>query len=74
MSKLELEIDKIRVLCNKHKVAHLFVFGTVLTGRCQSGSDVDWLEDKALKNPFLRQSLDTIKQLIHGLRDKDLAL
>ncbi len=27
---------------------------------------VDLLEDKAIKNPFLRQSIDTTKQLIYG--------
>ena len=28
--------------------------------------DVDLLEDKAIKNPFLRQSIDSSKQLIYG--------
>ena len=28
--------------------------------------DVDLLEDKAISNPFLRQSLDLSKQLIYG--------
>jgi len=28
--------------------------------------DVDLLEDKAINNPFLRQSIDTTKQLIYG--------
>lgn len=27
---------------------------------------VDLLEDKALKNPYLRQSIDSSKQLIYG--------
>jgi hypothetical protein len=28
--------------------------------------DVDLLEDKAIKNPYLRQSIDSTKQLIYG--------
>lgn len=28
--------------------------------------DVDLLEDKAIKNPFLRQSIDSSKQLVYG--------
>ncbi len=28
--------------------------------------DVDLLEDKAIKNPYLRQSIDQSKQLIYG--------
>src|SRR5664279_1950942 len=28
--------------------------------------EVDLLEDKAIKNPFLRQSIDSSKQLIYG--------
>ncbi len=29
-------------------------------------SEVDLLEDKAIKNPYLRQSIDSSKQLIYG--------
>jgi predicted nucleotidyltransferase len=28
--------------------------------------EVDLLEDKAIKNPYLRQSIDSTKQLIYG--------
>jgi predicted nucleotidyltransferase len=28
--------------------------------------DVDLLEDKAIKNPYLRQTIDSSKQLIYG--------
>ncbi|RPJ23945.1 MAG: nucleotidyltransferase, partial [Nitrosopumilales archaeon] len=28
--------------------------------------EVDLLEDKAIKNPYLRQSIDSSKQLIYG--------
>lgn len=92
-------MDKIRALCYKHRVAKLFVFGSVLTDSFNKSSDidlivdfseidlydyadnyfdlklslekllkrqVDLLEDKAIKNPYLRQSIDSSKQMIYG--------
>jgi hypothetical protein len=92
-------IDEIRTLCNKHKVARLFVFGSVLTDNFKEKSDIDFLvdfsgvdlydyadnyfdlktslekllkrqidllEDKAIKNPYLRKSIDSTKQIIYG--------
>jgi len=91
--------ENIQDLCQKHKVAHLFVFGSVLSDRFSNASDidlvvdfkdvdlydyadnyfdfkfeleklfhrdVDLLEEKAIQNPYLRQSIDSSKQLIYG--------
>ncbi len=99
MSIVEKNLDTIRVLCNKHKVSTLFIFGSILTSKFKNSSDIDLLvdfadvdlydyadnyfdlkyslenllkreidllEDKAIKNPFLRQSIDSSKQLIYG--------
>ena len=99
MRIIDKNIDKIKILCSKHKVARLFVFGSVLTDNFKKNSDidllvdfsgvdlydyadnyfdlkksleslfkrpVDLLEDKAVKNPFLRQSIDSTKQQIYG--------
>lgn len=99
MSIIDNNIDKISALCNKHKVAKLFVFGSVLTDHFKKSSDIDFLvdfsgvdlydyadnyfdlkaslekllkrqvdllEDKAIKNPYIRQSIDASKQLIYG--------
>jgi len=99
MQIIEQNIDKIRDLCSKYKVARLFVFGSVLSGRFRKGSDLDFvvdfqdidlydyadnyfdlkfslekifkrnvdlLEDKAISNPYLRQSIDSSKQLLYG--------
>jgi predicted nucleotidyltransferase len=99
MRIIDKNIDKIRSLCNKHKVVRLFVFGSILTDKFKKTSDIDFLvdfsgvdlydyadnyfdlkkslesilnrqvdllEDKAIKNPFLRQSIDSSKQLIYG--------
>lgn len=99
MSILERNIDKIQDLCDRHKVAHLFAFGSVLTDKFRPDSDIDFivdfsdvklleyadnyfdfkyslegllkrnvdlLEDKAIRNPFLRKSIDASKMLIYG--------
>jgi predicted nucleotidyltransferase len=99
MNLVERDIERIRDLCSKHKVGRLFAFGSVLTNRFQSDSDIDFivdfagvdlydyadnyfdlkysledlfkrdvdlLEDKAINNPYLRQSIDSTKQLIYG--------
>jgi len=98
MNIIDLNIDKISDLCYKHKVARLFVFGSVLSDRFKKSSDIDFivdfreidvydyadnyfdlkfslenilkrnidlLEDKAIKNPYLRQSIDSSKQLLY---------
>jgi predicted nucleotidyltransferase len=99
MNIIDQNIEIIRDLCTRHKVARLFVFGSVLTNRLKKNSDidlivdfrdidvydyadnyfdlkfslenlfnrsVDLLEDKAISNPYLRQSIDSTKQLIYG--------
>lgn len=35
--------DKIVALCERHRVLSLYVFGSVLTPRFNSGSDIDFL-------------------------------
>ena len=99
MNIIDKNIDKIKALCNKHKVTRLFVFGSILTENFKKSSDIDLLvdfagvdlydyadnyfdfknslekllkrqidllEDKAVKNPYLRKSIDSSKQLIYG--------
>jgi predicted nucleotidyltransferase len=99
MRIIEKNMDKIRALCYKHRVAKLFVFGSILTDNFNKSSDidlivdfseidlydyadnyfdlksslekllnrqVDLLEDKAIKNPYLRQSIDSSKHMIYG--------
>lgn len=45
MRIIDKNIDKIKALCNKHKVARLFVFGSILTDNFKRSSDVDLLVD-----------------------------
>ncbi len=99
MNIVEKNIDRIRELCLKHKVANLFVFGSVLTDKFKKSSDIDFivdfkdvdlyeyadnyfdfkfsledifkrdidlLEDKAIRNPYLRKTIDSSKQLVYG--------
>jgi uncharacterized protein len=99
MKIIDKNIDRIRALCNKHKVTKLFVFGSILTDKFKKSSDIDFLvdfqgvdlydyadnyfdfkkslesllkrdvdllEDKAIRNPYLRQNIDSSKQLIYG--------
>jgi len=45
MKIIELNIGKIRELCNKHKVSKLWVFGSILTPRFNDNSDIDFSVD-----------------------------
>ena len=91
--------NQIIQLCQKHKVKHLFAFGSVLTNKFSDESDVDLLvdiklkdpikyaenyfdlkfqleyllkrkidllEERGLKNQFLKENIDNTKQLIYG--------
>lgn len=99
MNLIELNIEKIRHLCHKHKVNKLFVFGSVLKDSFTNESDidlivdfenidlneyadnyfdlkdqlesifnrpVDLLEEKGIRNPYLRKQIDFEKQLVYG--------
>ena len=99
MNLIEQNIDTIQTLCGKYKVFRLFAFGSVLTERFNTESDIDLivdfkdipveeyadnyfdlkfsledtfhrkidlLENKAIRNPYLRQSIDSTKQLVYG--------
>ncbi len=99
MNLVELNIEKIKNLCAKHKVNKLFVFGSVLKDTFTNESDidlvvdfekldlseyadnyfdlkdqlesifnrpVDLLEEKGIRNPFLRKQIDNEKRLIYG--------
>lgn len=45
MKLIEKNILKIIVLCKKHKVHKLFVFGSILTNRFNDDSDIDLVVD-----------------------------
>jgi len=99
MNLIDKNIDKIKTLCDKHKVLNLFVFGSILTDKFDKSSDIDFIvdfknidlyeyadnyfnlkfslekllkrqvdlvENKAIKNPYLRKSIDSSKQIIYG--------
>ena len=70
MSPIEKHIDSIVNLCKSHKVKSLYVFGSVLTSRFNSDSDIDLivdfeniaLEDYADNYFDLKYSLQTLLQ------------
>lgn len=99
MNPIDTKIEKIRLLCSKHKVNKLFVFGSVLKDTLNKDSDIDMvvdfsqvefndyadnyfdlkeqlesifnrpvdlLEEKGIRNPFLKKQIDFEKQLIYG--------
>ena len=45
MNIIDLNILTIKDLCNKYKVAKLFVFGSVLSEKIQKDSDIDFIVD-----------------------------
>lgn len=50
MELIDNNINKIKALCEKHKVNKLFVFGSVLTNRFNENSDIDFVVDFNKKN------------------------
>lgn len=79
MDLIEKNIEKIKMLCIKHKVNKLFVFGSILTNRFKSNSDIDFIVDFKQVELFdyadnyfdLKESLEKIfKKNIDLLEDK----
>ena len=62
---LDNYIGKIKELCEKHKVKHLFAFGSVINDKFSEESDIDLLEQKALKNPYLIENINKSKKVIY---------
>ena len=99
MSDIDNNIEKIKAICDQHKVSKLFVFGSVLTNSYKKYSDIDFvvdfkdidiynyadnyfdfkksleellnrevdlLEEKAIKNPYLKKNIESSKKLVYG--------
>ncbi|MDB5131613.1 MAG: hypothetical protein JWR02_1362 [Mucilaginibacter sp.] len=99
MKEIKDHIEQISRLCNAHDVKSLFAFGSVISDKLRTDSDidlivdidsndpieysdnyfalkfqlenilnrqVDLLEAKALKNPFLKKQIDNTKVLVYG--------
>ncbi len=99
MNFIENHNKDIQNLCKAHKVKSLYAFGSVLTDKFNSDSDVDFivdfqqldvldygdnyydlkfslenilkrnvdlLEEKAIKNPYFRKTVNQNKKLIYG--------
>jgi uncharacterized protein len=99
MNLLDKHASDITKLCESHKVKSLYAFGSVLTNRFNSESDIDLivafsniaiedyadnyfdfkfslqdilnrpidlLEEKAIKNPYFKESVNQQRELIYG--------
>lgn len=43
LKRIEKHINKLKQLCELHKVKNLFVFGSILTDDFKEGSDIDFI-------------------------------
>ncbi|WP_256010317.1 nucleotidyltransferase family protein [Desertivirga xinjiangensis] len=101
MNQIERHSSIISQLCKRHRVKSLYAFGSVLTDKFNSESDIDLvvdfepldvleyadnyfdlkfalqdalkrpidlLEEKAIKNPYFRDTIIQQRQLIYGRR------
>jgi len=99
MINFRKNIAQVNQLCKQYRVKSLYIFGSAITDKFNSGSDVDLLvdfesidsaeyadnyfdlkfsledlfnrevdllEEKAVRNPFVRQSIESHKQLVYG--------
>jgi predicted nucleotidyltransferase len=99
MKELKDHIDQINELCSTHDVKSLFAFGSIVSGKFNSNSDIDLivdiedkdpfiyadnyfalkfqlenilnrqidlLEDKAIRNPFLKKQIEDTKVLVYA--------
>ena len=69
---LDLYRNKIFKLCEKHRVKHLFAFGSVLSNNFSEGSDVDFLVDINSSDPisYAESYLELKFDLEHLLKRK----
>lgn len=99
MKEISDHIEQIGKLCYTHDVKSLFAFGSVISGKLRTDSDIDLIVDidskdpveysdnyfalkfqlenilnrqidlmeaRALKNPFLKKQIDKTKVLVYG--------
>ena len=59
---IEKNIQKIAALCKKHKVSQLFVFGSILTGRFNDGSDIDLIDFKYSLEDLFGREVDLLEE------------
>jgi len=67
MSIVEQNKDKVKALCDSHKVGTLFVFGSVLGNQFTDTSDIDFVVD--FKDVDLYDYADNYFELKDGLEN-----
>ncbi|MDE7414444.1 MAG: nucleotidyltransferase domain-containing protein [Muribaculaceae bacterium] len=71
MRLIELNIEKIAVLCKKYRVDCLYVFGSILTDRFNNDSDIDFavkFDEEKIKSEKMDWA-DLFFDFIHALED-----
>lgn len=72
---LDNYLPEIKGLCQKHKVKSLFVFGSVLTDKFHSDSDIDMLVDMNTNDPIdYAENFFELKFGLEGLLKKPIDL
>lgn len=69
MKLIELNIQKITELCKRFHVRKLWVFGSILTSRFSSNSDVDFCVDYEWDKIPLMESANNFFGLMYALED-----
>lgn len=71
MKIIELNLDKIKILCKKCMVSKLWVFGSILTSRFNDDSDIDFSVDfdSASINGMSADWAECFFGLLHGLEE-----
>ena len=52
MKELKDHIEQIKLLCNTHKVKSLFAFGSIVSDKLKTESDIDLVVDIDSKDPI----------------------
>ncbi len=66
------KVQKIKTLCRAHKVKELFVFGSILTEKFHSDSDIDFLVSfQPIDVLVLKQQIDATKVKIYGSKSSE---
>ena len=75
MKLIQRHISQIIALCEKHKVASLYVFGSVLTDRFNNDSDIDFVVvfDKAGVEDYFENYFD-FKYALQDLLEREVDL
>lgn len=75
MKTLEIPLDSIQILCEKHQVEKLYLFGSAAKGTMTEGSDVDLLvKFKEMKTSEYFENFLVLKNELQGVFGRKIDL